>query len=57
MNVEKDQELSNAKARIEDLEVLAASRQKEVDLKSSLLNSVFLNIQMCLNWKKLKRPI
>lgn len=30
MNVEKDQELSQARFRIEELEVLAASRQKEV---------------------------
>lgn len=30
MNVEKDQELSQARFRIEELEALAASRQKEV---------------------------
>lgn len=30
MNVEKDQELSLARLRIEELEALAASRQKEV---------------------------
>lgn len=30
MNLEKDQELSVARLRIEDLEALAASRQKEV---------------------------
>lgn len=37
MNDEKDQKLSIAKARIEDLEVLAASRQKEVCMLSSRL--------------------
>ncbi|KAL8151226.1 hypothetical protein V2J09_021034 [Rumex salicifolius] len=37
MNVEKDNELSTAKSRIEDLEVLAASRQKEVCMLSSRL--------------------
>lgn len=34
MNIEKDQELSGAKQRIQELEALAANRQKEVNLLS-----------------------
>lgn len=40
MNMEKDQELSIAKFRIEELEALAASRQKEVCLLNTRLASV-----------------
>ncbi|KAL3505563.1 hypothetical protein ACH5RR_030945 [Cinchona calisaya] len=40
MNMEKDQELSNAKLRIEELEALMASRQKEVCLLNARLASV-----------------
>lgn len=50
MNTEKDQELSVAKQRMQELEALAASQQKEVTLLSLFSLSLSIQNRRLLGW-------